>query len=202
MVRCLIQLPANRDIPNAKRKLDFRRANFEEFKRGLSNLQPSRLETVEASWTTFKTRFLDVQANCIPTKDVRARDKPTPKWLNREIQTAITARNRAHQRLKENPSERLREEHRERGREVKRKVRIAQRNEERRVAATCKHNPKEFFSHVNSRKPIRASIGPLTTDQGNLTTSNAEVAEELNNYFASVFTEESEDAISEPLVRY
>jgi len=201
-VRCLIQLPTNRAIPNAKRRLNFRLANFVRFKRDLGNLQPTRLESVEASWTNFKIRFLDVQANCIPTRSVRTNQKPKPKWFNIGIKAAMTAKDQAYRRWKDNPLPLLRADHRESGRIVKRLIRVAQHNEERRVAAACKRNPKEFFSHVNSRKPIRASIGPLTMEQGTLTTSNAEVAEELNNYFVSVFTEESEDAIPNPPIRY
>jgi hypothetical protein len=45
---------------------------------------------------------------------------------------------------------------------VKRLIRAVNRNEEHRVAAVCKQNPKEFFDYVNSRKPIRSSIGSIT----------------------------------------
>lgn len=61
MVRCFIQLPVNRAIPNAIRCLNFRLANFGRFKRDLNNLQPNKLETVQALCKNFKSRFLEVQ---------------------------------------------------------------------------------------------------------------------------------------------
>jgi hypothetical protein len=71
---------------------------------------------------------------------------------------------------------------------VKRLTRAAKRDEEHRVAAACKQNPKEFFDYVNSRKPIKAKIGPRTSDQGNTLNSNADIAEKFHKFFLSVYT--------------
>ena len=47
-------------------------------------------------------------------------------------------------------------------RNVDKLIRRAKLNEEDRVAAAAKDNPKAFFAHVNSRKPVKNTIGPLT----------------------------------------
>lgn len=65
-----------------------------------------------------------------------------------------------------------------------------------------KHSSKNLIGYFNSRKPIRHSIGPPTSDQGVLISSNAEIAEVLNHDFARVFTEENQDAIPVHSIRY
>ncbi len=202
MVNFLIQLPTHRAIQNARRKPNLRLADYGRFKVDLGELQPHRMDSIEATWTSFKTKFLAIQANCIPLKKVGGNQVAKPKWYSREIAIARAQRKRAN-KLVQSVSTPERIQHlAELRREVKRLVRRAKHDEELRVAAACKQNPKEFFSYVNSRKPIRANIGPFTSDQGNLITSNVGIAEVLNSYFTSVFTEESDDAIPEPTIRY
>ena len=46
-------------------------------------------------------------------------------------------------------------------RNVDKLIRRAKLNEEDRVAAAAKDNPKAFFAHVNSRKPVKNTIGPF-----------------------------------------
>ena len=65
------------------------------------------------------------------------------------------------------------------------------------MANLCKENPKEFFSYVNSRKPVRRKIGPLVNESGALKHNDAEIATILNGYFSSVFTKEN-DLTPEP----
>lgn len=202
MVRCLIELPTHSAVPDTRRRLNLRLANYEKFKTDLGDLQPQRMETIEATWTNFKTRFMAIQASCIPFKKVGGSRVVKPKWFTRGIAEAITQRKIAYNLVQSNPTPEGTQRLTGLRRQVKRLVRRAKHDEELRVAAACKQNPKEFFSYVNSRKPIRANIGPLTSDQGNLITSNEGIAGVLNDYFASVFTEESDDAIPEPEIRY
>ena len=53
-----------------------------------------------------------------------------------------------------------------------------------------KDNPKAFFAHVNNRKPIKNTIGPLRDKVGNIISNDKDMASILNEYFASVYTEE------------
>jgi hypothetical protein len=85
---------------------------------------------------------------------------------------------------------------------VKRLTRAAKRDEKYRVAAACKQNPKEVIYYVNNRKPIQASIFSITSDQGNMLNSNADITEEFHNFFISVHTEENDENIPQPVIRY
>ena len=70
------------------------------------------------------------------------------------------------------------------------------------MAAAAKRNPKVFFAHVNSRKPIKNAIGPLKDAQGNMISDDEGMAELLNEYFASVYTEEDLQEIPSVQILY
>ena len=80
-------------------------------------------------------------------------------------------------------------------RNVNKLIRRAKLNEEDRVAAAAKDNPKAFFAHVNSRKPVKNTIGPLKDRTGSITSTDEGMANIFNEYFASGFTEEDTSEI-------
>ena len=49
---------------------------------------------------------------------------------------------------------------------------------------------KSFFKYVRSKSGARDKIGPLKDNEWNLLTSNEDMNELLNSFFASVFTQE------------
>ena len=73
---------------------------------------------------------------------------------------------------------------------VKKWVRKAKLQNEEKIASEAKSNPKAFFAHVNSTRPIKSTIGPLKDKEGNIISGDVEKAEMLNEYFVSVFTKE------------
>jgi hypothetical protein len=52
-------------------------------------------------------------------------------------------------------------------------------------------NGKKFSNYVKSRTKARTEIGPLKTDDGEVTADGKKMANILNNYFASVFSKEN-----------
>lgn len=143
ILRCLIQLPIHREIPNTIRKLNFRLAKLDRFKRDFSGLRLCRLRTVKASRSNIKNKFLVIQINCIPTMDVQANQKPHPKCYNMKIRAAAREKYWAYKLCVDNPAAELqRERHTESGRQWKRLITSVQHSGERRVAASCARNPK------------------------------------------------------------
>ena len=59
----------------------------------------------------------------------------------------------------------------------------------------AKDNPKAFFAHVNSRKPVKNTIGPLKDRTGSIISTDEGMANIFNEYFASVYTEEDTSEI-------
>ena len=58
------------------------------------------------------------------------------------------------------------------------------------IANKTKFNPKEFYISVHNKKVITINISPLHLEHSKVTNTESEMAEVLNDYFASVFTVE------------
>jgi hypothetical protein len=63
---------------------------------------------------------------------------------------------------------------------------------EMNLAENGKHNPKKFYSYIQSKTKTRTSIPDLyiDSDKKTLTSSDSEKANFLADLFSSVFTEE------------
>ena len=54
--------------------------------------------------------------------------------------------------------------------QVKKAVRLAKRNFERKLAKVAKKNPKAFYGYMKKKTGNRVSVGPLKDSSGNLVT--------------------------------
>ena len=187
LVRYVVKVPEGEEATQLTRKLDLRRADFTGFRAGVSEMVVGENGSTEDLWGCFKTSFMNLQSRHIPVKVVGQRSVQ-PKWFSREIGRLVKKKKSAYRRAKTSGDF---DEYYRISRGVRSRIRAAKRDEEIRVARLCKENPKEFFSYVNSRKPVRRRIGPLANEDGTLTHTDAENANVLNRFFSSVFTEEN-----------
>jgi hypothetical protein len=74
--------------------------------------------------------------------------------------------------------------------ETARKIRNAKRNLEKDLARNVDKNNRKFTKYVKSKTKSRTTIGPLITADKKVLTESKEIAEELNRFFSSVFTQE------------
>ncbi|CAF3620810.1 unnamed protein product [Rotaria socialis] len=187
-------------VKNLIQKLDYRRANWEGLRASLAEYSlDDAIEDVESLWNLFKDALLQKQEEFVPSIKVSSKTKISPKWFNSEIKQAILDRNKIYKIKKNEPSPQNIQNYVVASRNVKRKIRTAKLNEETRIAAISKTNVKEFFSYVNSRKPIRSHIGPLIKN-GIQITDDAGIADELNNYFVTVFNPEEDNNVPNPTI--
>ena len=186
LIRFAVKVPMMENEILPSRKLDLRRADFAGLRAGLADVRLENGENVEDLWNSFKTTFMHLQSQFIPLKSSRQMSI-RPRWFNREIRKLLRKKRTAYRKSKTSGNF---SKYRRLSRRVKSKIRAAKRAEEVRVARLCKEDPKEFFSYVSSRKPIRRKIGPLKNENGELMQTDAENANLLNNFFSSVFTQE------------
>jgi hypothetical protein len=75
--------------------------------------------------------------------------------------------------------------------EVRKAVKNAKKNFEKKLAKDArKNNTKPFYSYMKKKTSNRVGVGPLKDSTGNLITDDDKMAELLNDFFCSVFTQE------------
>jgi len=67
-------------------------------------------------------------------------------------------------------------------------TRNAKAHLELKLARDVKNNKKGFFNYMSSKRKARDNVGPQLNEAGVLVTEDAEKAELLNAFFASVFS--------------
>ena len=58
---------------------------------------------------------------------------------------------------------------------------------EKRITSNMKHNPKQFFKYLNSKRKIKSGVSELKNENGVISESSHENANILGKYFASTF---------------
>ena len=65
-----------------------------------------------------------------------------------------------------------------------------------------KHDSKIFFAYFRSKQEIQDKVGPLECSDGNMIIEGFLMAENLNEYFSSVFTREDVSALPVPETKF
>ena len=184
------------------RKPNFRKANFEMLRNEVRKIEKSPKEDVESKWNSLKRKYMANRNNCIQQKKVNLSKPGQPKWFNQDIAKQIGDRQKAYKLSKLYPTQENIKFHKQQCRKVDSLIKRAKLENEHRVANAAKTNPKVFYAYVNSRKPIKNAIGPLKDVQGNVISSDEGMADLLNEYFASVYTEEDLQEIPSAPILY
>ena len=69
-------------------------------------------------------------------------------------------------------------------------IKNPKRSFEQKNAFYIKHDSKSFYAYVRSKQKVQGKVGPLEGSDGNIITEVVLMAENLNEYFRSVFTRE------------
>ena len=69
-------------------------------------------------------------------------------------------------------------------------IRNSKRSYEQKIAFNIKHDSKNCYAYVRSKQKVQDKVGPPEGNDGNIITEGFLMAENLNEYFSSVFTRE------------
>ena len=136
-------------------KPNFRKADFSRLRCEIRRLPKSGGTDAEQNWFSFKTEFMKAQSCCIPQRKITPNGTKQPEWFNKSIAEAISNRQKAYNISKLRPSPETKVAHIKECRNVDKLIRRAKLNEEDRVAAAAKDNPKAFFAQKASQEHHR-----------------------------------------------
>eukprot|EP00061_Rhincodon_typus_P001606 g15260.t1 len=117
--------------------------------------------------------------------------------MTRHVERLVKRKKEAYLRLRKQRSDRAREGDKVARKELKNGLRRARRGYEKASAVRIKQNPKAFYTYVRNNRMARVRVGPIRFSGGNLCAESEDVGEVLNEYFASVFTNERDLDICE-----
>ena len=74
-------------------------------------------------------------------------------------------------------------------------VREAQANYEKQLMKEFKKKPKQFYNYVREKQKVKVGISQLEKEDGTRTDSDEETAENLSDFFQSVFASEKREVM-------
>ena len=144
---------------------------------------------VEEAWYNFKTTLNDATAKFVPSSTMRTAN--SPKWLTRDIVKLIRKKKRAWKLTKTHGTVENMNNYKKLEKELIVKLKNAKKGMEKKLANSTNNNAKTFANYIKSKTKSHTGIGPLKDADGHLITDDKKMAEKLNNFFASVFTNEN-----------
>jgi hypothetical protein len=185
----LVTVEMGRKHEGPKRQaLNWKKANWPLMRRDLSNvnwIEKLRSKTAEEMWTLFRAEISETVRENVPMKTMHNRQKPA--WMTREIMAAVQRKKRLWQRAKHGRDV---EDYKLAENLVKRLIRNAKRNFEKKLAYENGGNSRPFFAYIKKKTKSKPGIGPLKSAAGDTVSDDGGMAEVLNSFFSSVFTRE------------
>jgi hypothetical protein len=153
-------------------------------------------KTVDDAWNHFKTTLLESVERNVPGCGTRTRHKNP--WMKQEILRLIRRKLQKWRVAKLSRSAEDMKEYPKIEKETAKKIRNAKRKLRRDLASGEDKNNRKFAKYIKSKSKSRTTIGPLKDKNKKLATGDREMANELNTFFASVFTQEDLNIVPEP----
>ena len=190
-------------------KLNYNKGNYEGLREFLTCDWKSELNVKDSSiddmWKTFTHKMLEGIEAFIPGSNNYSTWKKD-SWkcpLSKDVRLLIRKKHRMWTRYMETRDQNYLNRYKYYRNKVRSETRNIQRMEQGTVSAQCKQNPKKFWNYVKSRTSVRSGIGDIILEQDGeirekiVLTDDYHKAQAFNNYFSTVFTVESQNALPE-----
>ena len=169
--------------------LDWRNANVEGLSEYLYNIdwdtEMSNLNT-DKSWSFLCNKIDESIARFVPKTERRKKHRPC--WINKQVSKLSHKKQRLWKIYVKHRCNETLAKYKEAEKELKRVVRNCKRNFETEISKS--ENKKKFYSYINSKTKNVVPVGPLKVDSI-IITSDVSIANHLNEYFCTVFTDEN-----------
>ena len=145
-------------------------------------------KTATECWNILKSEIDCVVDKFVPLKKQGKRSKK--KHLSKEAIRKIKYKQMMWKRYRHTGSEEDNSIYKEALNQATAEIRNSKRSYEQKIAFNIKHDSKRFYAYVRSKQKVQDKVGPLEGSDGNIITEGFLMAENLNEYFSSVFTRE------------
>ena len=143
-------------------------------------------------WQTWKDLFLAAVDDCIPKANV-AKNKQNAPWITRELISLCRKKKAAYKKARKSGKNRDWLYYKKLNSMVKRRCNLARQSYVDDLIEELKvNNAKPFWKYVNSKRKGTNNLVLLKVADREIT-NDMEIAESMNTYFSSVFTDETYD---------
>jgi hypothetical protein len=146
------------------------------------------LKDAEQCWLLFSETVKKCTEKYVPKRTIKIIAKQ--KWVTREIIKLIRMKKRRWREYKLYRNNEAKVAYEEVEKELNKKIKKAKRKRERELVNGRARNGRKFTDYIKSKTKVKSGIGPLKKPDGKMTADGREMADILNDFFASVFTKE------------
>jgi hypothetical protein len=172
----------------------YNKGNYNSIRRHLSDTdwdQELGNKSTEDCWQSLLSILLSLKQRYIPRRPVRANpnSRKKPLWMNTAAIKKIKKKHAAWKRYLNTREGRDYTEYCRARNQAKWATRKAMRDFEKGIAKNAKTDPGGFYKYVRTKSTTRTGIGDLESN-GKTAQTDKDKADTLNQFFASVFTQE------------
>ena len=191
---------SNSKQPTKTVKYRFDKADYDKMRSSFAaidwNTELSNL-SLEDTWNFVKYSIREAIRRFVPRTRPGMAKKPgsgRPPWMTAEVRLAVNSKSKAFQKYKKSREGKDYDCYIMARNKAKAEVRAAVKNYEKSIADGSKHNSKLFYNYVNSKVKGNTTFPDIINASGVNISDNVDKANEFNNFFCSVFTDENPES--------
>ena len=150
-------------------------------------------KNVDESWKSIKRQYLEAEAICVPYAGTRKKKKS--HFISKETIKLIKERNHMFNLFKQTDISMYYEKYKTIRNKVNKMIKADKAKETLKLVTNFKESKKAFYGYVRSKQVVRTKIQQLRKRDDTMTQDDTEAAEELLNFFQSVFVDEGKGAV-------
>ena len=181
------------DINNNKRQvLDYSKGNYDEMRKYIANIDWNHTldgKNTEEMWLSFKETIHVAVEKYVPVR--KGTIKKKQQWMTRPLLRLVKKKYHLWKKYTQTKSYQDYSIYKKELNKTTNEIKRAKKLFETKLAENIKRDSKSFYAYSRSKLKTKDKVGPLTNDEGIPVTDDKETAEMLNNFFTSVFTDES-----------
>ena len=189
-------LSDHREIEDNAKILNWKRADLKSMDTYIKNNMPDlkNCNDMDYAWNSLKDTISNGIDLFVPIKTKEELKQPI--WASRYLVKLSKTKRKKWTEYCKNRTNANYSAYKNIEKKCKKVVRNCKRNYEKKISKSRNNNI--FNSYIRSKTKSRPDVGPLKTD-GKVITDNQEMAQNFNDYFASVFTHDDEPDFDIPL---